>query len=292
MKKKIVIIGSGLGGLVCGYILSKNGYEVVVLEKNSQIGGCLQTFSRKGVKFDTGMHYIGGMDAGQILHRFFKYLNLLNDIKLSRLDTSGYDVISIAGDVYKFASGYENFTEELCRYFPNHGEEIRSYIQKIQNIAAASPLYDLQKINSNVFMEADYMKTGANEFIASITENKRLQDVLAGNLPLYAGVKDKTPTYIHALINNFYIQSAFRIIGGSDSIAHSLAKSIQSFGGEVNTNAEVIKINCNSEKTTSVQLADGRVVEGDAFISNIHPQVTLNKIDSHFIRTAYRTRIN
>src|SRR5574344_3082270 len=91
----IVIIGSGLGGLVCGYILSKHGYNVAVLEKNAQIGGCLQTFKRFGVKFDTGMHYIGSMDENQILYRLFTYLGLLH-IPLSRLDPSGYDVISIA----------------------------------------------------------------------------------------------------------------------------------------------------------------------------------------------------
>ncbi|HPT12003.1 MAG TPA: NAD(P)-binding protein, partial [Bacteroidales bacterium] len=67
----VIIIGSGLGGLVCGYILSKNGYKVGIFEKNNQIGGCLQTFKRKGVSFDTGMHYIGSMEEGQILHRFF-----------------------------------------------------------------------------------------------------------------------------------------------------------------------------------------------------------------------------
>ena len=37
----IVIIGSGMGGLVCGDILSKEGYTVCIIEKNKQIGGCL-----------------------------------------------------------------------------------------------------------------------------------------------------------------------------------------------------------------------------------------------------------
>ena len=292
MKNKVLIIGSGLGGLVCGYILSKNGYEVVVLEKNNQIGGCLQTFKRKNTKFDTGMHYIGSMDKGQILYQFFNYLNLLDDVKISRLEPTGYDVISIAGDSYKFASGYEHFIEELSRHFPHNREDIELYVKKIKDIAAASPLYNLQEINSHVFIDADYIKIGINEFIASITKNTRLQDVLAGNLPLYAGIKDKTPTYIHALINNFYIQSAFRIIGGSDFIAHSLAKSIQSFGGKIITNAEVVKINCDAEKVTSVQLSNDDVIEAASFISNIHPQATLDKIDSPLIRKVYRTRIS
>ena len=57
--KKCIIIGSGLGGLSTSVILAKNGYDVTILEQASQIGGCLQCFQRDGVKFETGMHFIG-----------------------------------------------------------------------------------------------------------------------------------------------------------------------------------------------------------------------------------------
>ncbi|WP_302606438.1 NAD(P)-binding protein, partial [uncultured Duncaniella sp.] len=56
-RKKCVIIGSGLGGLSCGMILSRNGYDITVLEQGAQIGGCLQCFTRNGARFETGMHF-------------------------------------------------------------------------------------------------------------------------------------------------------------------------------------------------------------------------------------------
>ena len=288
----IAILGTGLGGLVCGYILSKNGYKVLLLEKNAQIGGCLQTFKRFGVKFDTGMHYIGSMMEEQILYRLFRYLNLLDDVQLSQLDENGYDILSIGGRQYRYASGYEHFVDALQESFPNNCKDIEEYVRRLKDIANASPLYNLRKVEDHVFIEADYIKTSINDFIASITRNVRLQNVLAGNLPLYAGVRDKTPTYIHALINNFYIQSAWRIIGGSDSIAASLAKSIRGFGGEIRTLSEVSEILCNDTKATSVLLKSGERIDADSFISNIHPQATLNLIDSRLIRKAYRDRIN
>ncbi len=287
----IAILGTGLGGLVCGYMLSKNGFKVLLLEKNAQIGGCLQTFKRFGVKFDTGMHYIGSMLEGQILQRLFKYLNLLNDVKLSRLDENGYDLLSIGGKSYKYASGYDQFVETLCQSFPNNRREIEEYVRQLKAIANASPLYNLRKVEDNVFIEADYIKTSINDFIANITKDPELQSVLAGNLPLYAGVKDKTPTYIHALINNFYIQSAWRIIGGSDVIATSLANSIRRFGGEIRTNCEVSEILCNDEKATGIKLTNGEIIEANSFISNIHPQATIDMLDTSLIRKAYRSRI-
>lgn len=288
----LVILGTGLGGLVCGYMLSKNGFKVLLLEKNAQIGGCLQTFRRFGVKFDTGMHYIGSMLEGQILHRLFKYLNLLDDVKLSRLDESGYDILSIAGKEYKYASGYDRFVETLCERFPASRGEIAEYVRQLKAIANASPLYNLRKVEDNVFIEADYIKTSINDFIARITDNAELQSVLAGNLPLYAGVKDKTPTYIHALINNFYIQSAWRIIGGSDVIASSLAKSIRAYGGEIRTNSEAVEVVCDEEKAVGVKLANGEYYEAKSFISNIHPQAMIEMLNTHLIRKAYRTRIH
>lgn len=292
MMYDVIIIGGGLGGLECGYILSKNGFKVLLLEKNPQIGGCLQTFIRGGVKFDTGMHYIGSMDEGQILYRLFKYLNLLEDVKISRLDTNGYDVISYMGKEYKYASGYEAFTDTLSAAFPNNHRDIKEYVRQVRDIAAASPLYNMEEISGNVFIEADYIKTSINDFIASITSNPILQNVLVANNSLYAGVRDKTPTYTHALITNFYIQSAFRIIGGGDSIANSLRSSIIRHGGEVLTNSEVEEIVCNDERATGVRLTSGEVLEARSFISNIHPDETVKRINTKLIRKAYRDRIS
>ena len=62
MKYDAVIIGSGLGGLECAHILSKAGMSVLLLERGAQAGGCLQSYRRHGLAFDTGFHYVGGLD--------------------------------------------------------------------------------------------------------------------------------------------------------------------------------------------------------------------------------------
>jgi phytoene dehydrogenase-like protein len=56
----VAIVGGGLGGLQCGYILAKNGLNVCIVEKNPVLGGCLQSYRRRGaegtLEFDAGMH--------------------------------------------------------------------------------------------------------------------------------------------------------------------------------------------------------------------------------------------
>lgn len=290
-KYDVVIIGSGLGGLVCGYILSKFGYKVCILEQHTQIGGCLQTFRRSGVTFDTGMHYIGSLDPGQVLHTYFSYLGLLDTVPVRRLDESGFDTISLPQGEFKIPMGFSNFVEGLSAQFPHERNNIETYVQRIREVALESPLYNIQEIHEQVFLNPHSVKSGVQEFMYGISSNTVLQNVLLGNIPLYAGQRDKTPLYIHALIHNFYIQSAYRLVGGSDSIANSLAASIQAKGGEIYTKSQVAHIHCNSEKAVSVELSNGEIIHADSFISNMHPEVTLAKLNTPLIRKAYRERV-
>ena len=112
MKKyDVVIVGSGLGGLACGTILAKEGYKVCVLEKNKQIGGNLQTYVRDRVIFDSGVHYVGGLGKGQNLYQLFRYLGIMDKVKIRKMDEDVFDAIVFNGDpvVYKYAQGYDNF---------------------------------------------------------------------------------------------------------------------------------------------------------------------------------------
>jgi len=290
-KYEVAIIGSGLGGLVSGYILSKNGYKVAIFEQGSQQGGCLQTFVRKGVKFETGVHYIGSMGEGQTLDLFFKYLSLYKDINLSPLEPSGFDVISLRNEHYKYATGYENFVEALAQKFPKEYKNIKNYAKQIRKIALSSPYNSLHNPEEAFQFDASYATTTVNDFISQATSNEVLQNVLAGLVPLYAGIKDKTPLFVHAFINDSNISGACRIMGGSDKIAESLAHSIRSFGGDIFLHSKVCKIDCNSEKATTLILENGTQIEADYFLSNMHPQITVDMIDSNLIRPMYRNRI-
>jgi len=54
MNKKVLIVGSGIGGLATALRLVKRGYKVEILEKNSQAGGRLNIIKKDGFTFDTG----------------------------------------------------------------------------------------------------------------------------------------------------------------------------------------------------------------------------------------------
>ncbi|MCG6970237.1 MAG: FAD-dependent oxidoreductase, partial [Gammaproteobacteria bacterium] len=63
-NQEIIVIGSGIGGLVSAAALSKYGYKVLVLEQHNVPGGFTHTFSRNYYRWDIGVHYLGQMGPG------------------------------------------------------------------------------------------------------------------------------------------------------------------------------------------------------------------------------------
>ena len=291
-KFDIIIIGSGLGGLICGYILSREGYNVCIVEKNHQLGGNLQTFNRDGHKFDIGLHYFGSMEEGQTLYRFFKYFGLVDKLKLRKLDEEGYDVLSFGEDAneYRHAQGYAQFESGLSKSFPHESENIRAYTRMIRETIESIPLYDLDH-TLEYTLNPYHISRCAMAAIDAVTKDITLQHVLAGANSMYHGAMHRTPLYVHACIRNSFIESAWRPVDGSDQIANLLAESIKNHGGTILLNAEVSQLLVEEDKITGIRMKDGSEMAAGLFISNVHPATTLKMIDPAKIRKAYRVRL-
>lgn len=291
MSKKCIIIGSGFGGLSCAVMLLKNGYDVTVLEQSNNIGGCLQCFTRNGATFETGMHFIGSADKGQTMYQIMNYLGL-SDIPLRRLDTQGYEEISLAGNHFKYANGREPFIDSLAEYFPKERENLQRYYDLIEHVANASRLHSLRNTEDESMLDIKYQLTSIDEVLDSIFEDEMLKNVLMGNSSLYAAEKSKTPFSTHAFIQDFYNQSAFRVVGGSGLIAERLKEIIESLGGRVQKRKKVVKILVDDTKATGVLTSDGEHFSADYIIGAMHPKRLIELTDTPLLRSAYRKRIS
>lgn len=289
---KVVIIGSGLGGLSCGYILQKNGYDVTILEQGIQLGGCLQCFVRKGAKFETGMHFIGSALPGQTMDRMFNFLDINDQIKLSALDEDAYNTVSLAGSRFTFPNGRESFLDRMSSYFPEEKDALNKYVEIIDRISAASSLNSLTSVGRDLAANTEFQLRTINDVLDELFTDEMLKNVLVGDLSLYSAEYDKTPFSQHAFIMDFYNQSAFRIAGGSDSIAFALINNIERLGGKVLSKKKVIKVHCDDTKATGVETADEVFYPADYVISTVHPNRLLEMLDTKLIRPAFRNRIN
>ena len=288
-----VIIGSGLGGLACAYILASEGHSVVILEKNHQIGGHLQVYSRDKTIFDTGVHYVGSLDEGENLYQFFKYFGILDKLKLKRMGDQKFDVVRFDdGKEYDYAQGYESFQKVLLEYFPDEKIAIETYCEKIKEVCSKFPLYNLKISGDNYQLDESLLNLNAHDYIASLTSNIRLQNVLAGTNLLYAGVKEKTPFFVHALIINSYLSGSYKFIDGGSQIAILMSRAIRSFGGEIYRRKKVTGANYDENgHIKEVILESGETVKGKQFISNVHPSMTIDIFGEDRFLNIYKNRI-
>lgn len=289
--KRCVIIGSGLGGLSTGVILAKNGYQVTILEQAAQTGGCLQCFSRDGVKFETGMHFIGCLDDHQVLSNYFNYLGIKDKISFSRLDTDGYDVVSLNGERFVFPNGRQAFIDRFAQRFPSQKENLERYCELVEQVASMSPFRDLGSKETRPLFDGELLQKNINEIIDETITDPLLRKVLVGNLSLYAAQKDKTPFATHAFIFDFYNTSAFRIVGGSDRIVKALQEVLEQHGGVILTRHKVTRILVENKKATGVMTENGETFAADVVISDINPKQLVRLMDPWGFTEAYKSRV-
>ncbi|MCG8697937.1 MAG: NAD(P)/FAD-dependent oxidoreductase, partial [Bacteroidales bacterium] len=289
----VVIIGSGIGGLACGNILSNFGYNVCVIEKHFQIGGCLQTFRRNGELFDTGIHYIGSMNEGQVLNRILKYLKVTDTVAFHKLDEEGFDVIHYGDKEYQFAMGLDNFAEKMSTYFPNEAGEIKNYVNYVRNTCDQLPLLNLSSDKPEETAIYNLISNSSFDKIKKITPNKNLQQVLTALNCLHGGRKNETSHYMHSVINKHYIEGAYKIVGGSHQVAMVMGRNIKNNGGRIVIKKEVTKLHVDDKGSIKcAETDDGTKFFAKKFISAIHPVHTLNLVGREHFRKSYWNKIH
>jgi len=294
MKKSALIIGGGLGGLVCGAILAKEGYVVRILEKHRVAGGGLHTFKRHGVEFETGMHVISGFQPNGVLKRLFTYLGIADKLRIKPANHDGFDHFHIAADAqtYKMAMGRDNFVKTLSTHFPEEKENIQRYIDRVYEICDSNALFNLRMPLADIYANMEAMSISVNDFIASYTSNPKLQAILAWNNSQYGGRKDKTPAYIGAFVTQFCIEGASRFVNGSQQLADALVEVVVQNGGEVITGNGVRFIDIQDKRIQKVIAESGQEFIADVYISAIHTSTLFSLMDVSKIKKSYWQRID
>lgn len=301
MKNNVVIIGGGLGGLFCGAILAKEGLHVTVLEKNATIGGGLQTFTRFGEVFDTGMHVVGGLQPGGNIWRICRYLGIEDKIRVRDVDADCADSLYFAEDhrYYTIAKGRDSFVNTLAKDFPHERENLLRYVDALYALTEELDLFYLRPAQTGIITHSADFMIAADDFIAKYIGDRKLRSVVAYMNPLYGGRGGQTPAYVHALISVLYINGASRFVGGSSRFANLLADVIRQHGGEMIAGDGVEWIECEMRNAEGrkkavkyVRTRSGCQYEADWYISDIHPCTLLTLMDEHTFPKAFRDRMN
>ena len=287
---EVVVIGAGMGGLFCGALLAKRGVKVTVLEKNASIGGGLQTFTRGGEVFETGMHVAGGFNEGGILNSLCRYLGIMDKLRIRPADMMLSVTYADSGRTYDLPAGRETFIEYLSAKFPHEKENIRRYVDAVFRVSHEEKLFYLESM-SGVDDHSDEVFMPADVFIARYISDPELRAILACVNPLYSGVAGHSPAYIHIMISALFMENPCWFEGGSGQLAEALKGVIESAGGCVLTRCPVASVRVQDLRVECVVDSNGREYRGDWYISDIHPSSLFPLIEGKAFTSGYRARI-
>jgi len=288
-RDSVIIIGAGLGGLECGYILAKNGMKVTVLEHEAQVGGCLQTFRRGAALFDTGFHYVGALDEGESLHTLFSYFDLMS-LPWKKLDEDCFDEVVIGEDAFAFANKHQRFYERMSSRFPKEREGLKKYVDFLKQVG--NHIFDSFNLQNDGMFTNSLFARSAYEFLNETVKDPLLRKVLSGTSLKMELNAPTLPLYTFAQINDSFIRSAWRLRGGGMQIAEKLVEGIHAMGGEVKTRATVTYIREEEGKAVGVTVNYEDYLEADWIISSVHPAYMVSLVgESRKMRRIYRNRI-
>lgn len=215
----------------------------------------------------------------------------MDGLELQKMDEDGYDRISFGNESvqYPHAQGYQNFVEQLSRYFPEEKENLENYCEEIQYVCSQFPRYHV--IGKDHYNE-EILHLNTKRFIESVTQNKKLQSVLLGSNFLYAGDSENVPFYVHALTVNSYIQSAYKCVKGGSQISKLLIRKLREYGAEVHKHSEVSGFVFDENNILkSVQTKAGKEYSARQFISNIEIRATMKLIGEERLKKSFMNRV-
>lgn len=289
-KQDVIIIGSGLGGLLCAYLLARAGKQVLVLEQGRTPGGCMQSYQRQGITYDTGLHYVGGLSEGQPLHRLFQYAGLM-ELPWQRMQSEGFDQVTIGASTFWFDQGYEAFAQRMADYFPGERRAIRQYTELLrtttqQELDVLRPGCDPTEQLYALFSRNAY------DYLKEQFRSPLLVDVLSGTSLKMELRKQSLPlfTFLHG--NSSYIESSWRLRGGGSQLVEALCQGIRAQGGEILCRRRAIHLIERCGQVAHVRCSNGECYEADQFISDLHPAQTTDLVKrSDKMKAIYRQRI-
>jgi len=285
-RKKIIVIGSGFGGLGAAARLLARGHEVTVFEKLDKLGGRAYVFEQNGFKFDGGPTVVTApflFDdifklAGRRSEDYFQLVPLspfyrIFDHQKRRFDYNGDEAFTRA-QIERFnpadADGYSRFLRTTRAIFDKGFRELadKPFLSVVDMLKAAPDLIRLQSHKS------------VYQYVSEFVKDDFLRQAFSFH-PLLIGGNPFDASSIYAMIH--YLEREWGVhyaLGGTGAIVAGLGRLITDLGGRIHLNAEVdeILVAPDGRRVTGIRLKDGSVHAADEVVSNADVAFTYKRL--------------
>ncbi len=274
MKKNIIVVGSGFGGLATASRLLSKGHNVTIFEKRDQPGGRAYVYKKDGFTFDGGPTVITApfmfddifSAAGKKRKDYFKLVDCNPFYRIFDHEGQKFDYNSDPGftlnEIEKIspddAEGYEKFLASTKAIFNKGFVELadKPFLKFSDMLKVAPDLIRLQSHKS------------VYKYVSQFIQNEFLRRCFSFH-PLLIGGNPFDASSIYAMIH--YLEREWGVhyaMGGTGTIVDALVTLIREQGGELHFNTEIDEILVEQGTAKGVRLKSGDIHKADAVVSN------------------------
>jgi phytoene desaturase len=284
MAKKIIVIGSGFGGLAAALRLRAKGYKVTLVEKHPDLGGRARVFKKDEFTYDGGPTVI---TAPYLFEELFSLFNkkISDYVEIVPLDL-WYRFVFNDGDTFDYNGDDKSMEEQVKKFNPNDYDGYKKLVNFTEKIfdKGFTDLSD-KPFNNLIFMVKQIpslLKLKSYKSVYSLVSNyisnKKLRKVFSMH-PLLVGGNPFSTTSIYTLI--LFLEKKWGIhysMGGTGSVVKALEKLMIEENIKIIKNTEVTEILTKNKKVNGVKLNNSKIVNCDYLICNSDPPNVYNNL--------------
>lgn len=294
MNGKVIIIGAGIGGLATALRLLKNGYEVVIYEKNEKIGGRVNIIETETFNFDLSASILMMPDSYK---EIFLYINknYMDYLEFIEIDPT-YKLFS-ADKTIDFNNNFSSLTKNLEKISKEDSLGYFKFISDVYEKYLIADKYFLQKSQDDIkdffnfttltkALEVHTLST-SYDYISKYIKNEKLRQFLAFQ-SMYVGISPYDGPNIYTLIPVVsQLYGLWHLKGGMYSFINALSKLIYEFGGTILTGTTIEEILFSKNKAIGVKTSKG-IENADIFVCNADfPYAMKNLVKNEYYKDDY-----
>jgi phytoene desaturase len=275
--KKIIVIGSGFGGIAAALRMRAKGYQVTLLEKHPDLGGRARVFKKDGFTYDGGPTVI---TAPYLFEELFSLFDkkISDYVKIVPLNL-WYRFVFDDKTYFDYSGDEKNMEKEIQKFSKRDVSGYKKLVNFTQKIfdkgfteLSTKPFNDIKFMLKQIpalLKLKSYQSV--YKLVSSYISNEKLKRVFSMH-PLLVGGNPFTTTSIYTLI--LYLEKKWGIhysIGGTGSVVNALEKLMKEEGVEVIKNAEVTEVLSSGNKVEGVQVNNKDNIFGNYIICNSDP---------------------
>jgi phytoene dehydrogenase-like protein len=278
MKKSIIIIGSGMGGLAAGIYGQLNGFDTTIYEAHNLPGGQCTGWTRKGYVFDACLHSLNGFKQGSRVNNFWQELGAMPCETVSR-----NEFVSAVFPDGTYVHDYfdvEKLEQHLKNLSPDDTELINEFINAIKSFLTEYDWFGISNFGS--FPEKMTMMPF---FLSKLKYFKYTMGSFAGRfknpylkktIPLIRNSIPEVPLFGYlAEFSSCVTGDILWPRGGGFTLSKNMAENYVKLGGTIRYHKKAVKIITEKNRASGIELEDGTQHKADFIISNADGRKTI-----------------